>query len=165
MKRVDVVAVNLLECDLFELFSLSKEFYLDLERLDSKYFELQKKYHPDKYGADDISTHVTKSYQILKSPLLRAQYLLSLENIIVNSEDKDSIKPSPEMLEMILDAREELSLFKKKDEYENFRKEKTILKDQLITKISDNFLHKNYQEAASQTIHLRYVMKLLEEIK
>jgi molecular chaperone HscB len=164
MKKGDVVVANLLEYDLFELFDLEKKFDLDLNELDHKYFQLQKKYHPDKYQRDDLSAHITKSYIILKSHLKRAQYLLSLENIMVNSQDKDSIKPPDEILEIILEDREKLSLLDSANEYEVFKKNKIELKDQLIIKINDNFLDKNYQEAANNTIYLRYVMKLLEEI-
>lgn len=167
MKKVDVAVANLLECELFLLFNLEKTFDIDLNILDQRYFELQKKYHPDKYQYDNFfaySSHITKSYLILKSPLKRAQYLLSLENIIVNSDDKNAIKVSDAILENILIDREKLLFLDNEDDYNILRQNQTELKNKLISMISDNFDHKNYDVAAQNTIHLSYVMKLLEEL-
>jgi len=74
----------------FELFGLPPRFRLDLPRLDSRYRELQREVHPDRFAAApqseqrvsmQLSTRVNEAYQTLKSPLGRAGYLLQLQGL------------------------------------------------------------------------------------
>lgn len=76
--------------DHFELFGLPPRFRLDLPRLDSRYRELQREVHPDRFAAApqseqrvsmQLSTRVNEAYQTLKSPLGRAGYLLQLQGL------------------------------------------------------------------------------------
>ena len=71
----------------FELFGLPQSFSVDREQLDSRYRELQRATHPDRYvNASDQerrismqqAARVNEGYQILKDPLLRGRYLLEL---------------------------------------------------------------------------------------
>jgi curved DNA-binding protein CbpA len=39
--------------DYFELFGISETLTPDLKSLESKFFELSKKYHPDRVGGDE----------------------------------------------------------------------------------------------------------------
>jgi len=72
----------------FELFGLPARFRLDQAKLDSRYRELQREVHPDRFAAApeseqrvsmQLSTRVNEAYQTLKSPLGRAGYLLQLQ--------------------------------------------------------------------------------------
>ena len=72
----------------FELFGLPPCFRLDLARLDSRYRELQREVHPDRFAAAppseqrvsmQLSTRVNEAYRTLRSPLGRAGYLLQLQ--------------------------------------------------------------------------------------
>ena len=65
----------------FEIFGLKPQFRIDKQKLDEKYFEIQKKVHPDRFaGADEgqqrrslqWATRVNEAYQVLKTPLARA---------------------------------------------------------------------------------------------
>ena len=71
----------------FELFNLNTDFQLDLARLGQTYQTLQHLTHPDKFatGSDrekllavQKNAQVNDAYHTLKSPLLRAEYLLAL---------------------------------------------------------------------------------------
>jgi molecular chaperone HscB len=74
----------------FELFGLPQSFAVDRVQLDTRYRELQRAAHPDRYAtASDLerrvsaqqATHINEAYQTLKDPLARGRYLLELAGI------------------------------------------------------------------------------------
>ena len=77
------------EIDFFKLFGLKKSFVLSLEELDRCYFKLQIKTHPDRNKDEDkTSADLNIAYRILKNPVSRAEYLLTLMGYSVpESED------------------------------------------------------------------------------
>ena len=72
--------------DYFTLFDLERSFTLSGEALSSRYRELQRQYHPDRFAHDpdqqrqavEWTAHLNQAYQTLASPVLRAAYLLEL---------------------------------------------------------------------------------------
>src|SRR5690606_10742494 len=79
----------------FELFHLPEQFELDLAQLSASYQQLQQLTHPDKFAtASDQqrllsvqkNAQLNDAYQALKSPLLRAEYLLELKGIDLKHE-------------------------------------------------------------------------------
>jgi molecular chaperone HscB len=79
----------------FELFGLPRSFAVDREQLDSRYRELQRTMHPDRFAnASDQerrismqqATQINEGYQILKNPLQRGRYLLELGGYRFNDE-------------------------------------------------------------------------------
>jgi molecular chaperone HscB len=74
----------------FELFGLEPGYALDAGRLEHAYREIQAKIHPDRFAhAGDAerrasmewTTRVNEAYRILRSPVLRARYLLELNGV------------------------------------------------------------------------------------
>lgn len=79
----------------FELFDLTPQFELDLSQLAKTYQHLQQLTHPDKFAtaseqqrllAVQKNAQVNDAYQVLKSPLLRAEYLLELRGLDLKHE-------------------------------------------------------------------------------
>jgi molecular chaperone HscB len=73
----------------FELFGMPVGFRVDSAELASRYRELQKVVHPDRYAAAgeqsqrmslQSATMVNEAYEILRDPLKRARYLLTLQD-------------------------------------------------------------------------------------
>jgi molecular chaperone HscB len=73
-------------CNYFCLLGVPEAFDIDSKKLESEYKNLQKLLHPDKFTMKcneerDRSTHnssvVNQAYQIIKSPVDRAVYLVS----------------------------------------------------------------------------------------
>lgn len=69
----------------FELFGLADSFQLDLDQLDERYRELQRRVHPDRFvNATDSerrlsmqhAAKINEGYRTLKDPLRRGYYLL-----------------------------------------------------------------------------------------
>ena len=79
----------------FELFGLPQSFVVDRAQLDSRYRELQRATHPDRFvNAGDQerrlsmqqATRVNEGYHVLKDPLLRGRYLLELSGFTFSDE-------------------------------------------------------------------------------
>lgn len=94
----------------FELYGLPESPVTDVSAVTKKYFELQKKYHPDFYSNESEeeketamlqSAAVNKAYNIFKNPDKTIEYYLQLKNIITPDE-KYSLPPDflMEMMEL-----------------------------------------------------------------
>jgi len=115
MSKTSVVAAKALTSNHFELFGLAPAFALDPERLDAAYRDIQAKVHPDRFAqAGDaerraslqMTTQVNEAYRTLKSPVLRAQYLLGLHGVDVDFETNTAMPP--ELLVEQMELREQL---------------------------------------------------------
>ena len=79
----------------FELFDLPVTPVVDKALLSKKYFQLQRKFHPDFYSqstdeereeALQQSADVNKAFIILKDELLTIEYFLQLKGVIAEGE-------------------------------------------------------------------------------
>jgi molecular chaperone HscB len=100
-----------LEKNYFELFGLPSQFTVDLQDLATRYRELQKKFHPDKFVsstdaerrmASQMAAQINAAYQSLKSPLERGRYLLKLSGIELDDEKDTQMNPAFLMEQMEL---------------------------------------------------------------
>ncbi|MEN9390929.1 MAG: hypothetical protein RL017_226, partial [Pseudomonadota bacterium] len=76
---------SLLKADAFQIFNLDYNYAIDLKVINSKYLQLQKQLHPDKWLNNSqfnlillVSAHINDKYKCIKSPVLRAIELLEL---------------------------------------------------------------------------------------
>lgn len=99
----------------FELFSLPVSYQVDQAALRERYKELQQQFHPDRYSdksaqdkrlAMQFASEINSALQTLKSPLLRAQYLLELAGQAEDTETRKTNDPAFLMAQMEL--REQL---------------------------------------------------------
>ncbi len=99
----------------FELFELPISFNVDKSKLALKYFELQKKYHPDFFAngteheqeeALEISSQLNKALKILKNQDLTIKYVLQLKELI---EEEEKYQLPPAFLMEMMELNEELS--------------------------------------------------------
>jgi molecular chaperone HscB len=99
----------------FELFDLPVDFMINKDKLVSKYFELQKKYHPDFYTkgteheqeeALEISSQLNKALKILKDEDATIKYVLQLKGLL---EEEEKYQLDPEFLMEMMELNEELS--------------------------------------------------------
>ena len=84
----------------FELFGLPQQFAQDRSVLDTRWKELQREAHPDKFTAQGTaaqrvamqwSVRINEAYQRLKDPLKRAAYLCELNGVPVNAENNTAM--------------------------------------------------------------------------
>ena len=160
MKKEDAVAENRLmfssKQNYFELLAIDQQFEIDRKLLDENYIKLQQLIHPDKLVnksnaekilAMEYSAKLNEIYSILKDDKKRAEYLLLLQNIIVNT-DEDNVKPDLELLADIMDLSENPDL-------EVIEKEK-----QKCWKIFKETYLNNLRIAAQAIIKLQYLNKI-----
>ncbi len=160
MKKVDVDVENPsmfeLKQNYFELLNLPQQFEIDKKNLHESYIKLQQLFHPDKLvnksNAEKIlglefAAKLNNIFQILNDDKKRAEYLLSLNNIIINTDDSN-VKPSVLMLAEILELSEnpdiELIELQKQECWQIFM---------------DNY-PSDQQKAAQAIIKLQYLSKI-----
>ncbi len=132
----------------FELFELPISFKTDKGKLAQKYFELQKKYHPDFFAkgteheqaeALEISSQLNKALKVLKSQDQTIKYVLQLKRLL---EEEEKYQLPPAFLMEMMELNEELD--------ESSAKKIQELEDQLYTEVEpiiENYDHANVLEA------------------
>lgn len=89
-----------LQSDDFELFALPARFAQDRALIDSRWKELQREAHPDRFAAQGAaaqrvamqwSVRINEAYQRLKDPLKRAAYLCELRGAPLRAEDNTAM--------------------------------------------------------------------------
>ena len=100
----------------FDIFSLPIGWSIESAVLDSRYRQLQRQFHPDRYaGKSDVDIRlavqtaalINDAYATLMSPLKRAQYLLKLGG--VKADQESHITSDGEFLMAQIELREELA--------------------------------------------------------
>ncbi len=155
----------------FSLFGLSPAYVFSESELHKRFIALQRETHPDKLIGKNAeerliaiqkSMRVNDAYDTLKSPLTRAEYLLELNGVFVNT-DEDSEKPDNALLMEILELREQLS------ECDSGPALKVAMDDikasmsRVITELEGAFATESFERAAQLTMRLKYLGKSLEE--
>ncbi|MEO6803334.1 MAG: Fe-S protein assembly co-chaperone HscB [Granulicella sp.] len=83
--------------DFFEFFALPRKLHLDTAALEKQFYTLSRKLHPDRFAARPAaeqeaalaqSSLLNDAYRTLKDPILRTQYLLSLEGVELEEQSK-----------------------------------------------------------------------------
>lgn len=161
------------QSDHFSRLAMPRDFDLGIKKLEVSYFSLQTKLHPDRFSRKSEkeklysmqqSMSLNEAYEVLKNTLSRAEYLLKLESVIVNA-DNATVKPCQILLAESLESRERLSDATTENEIRVLTIENMENKLTTIDEIKQNFTQRKLEEAAQNTIRLRYLEKLAEEIK
>jgi molecular chaperone HscB len=106
--------VNLQSTD-FELFQLPEQFAQDRGQLDTRWKDLQREAHPDKFASHGTaaqrvamqwSVRINEAYQRLKDPVKRAAYICELHHAPINAENNTAM-PTDFLMQQI-ELREEL---------------------------------------------------------
>ena len=148
--------------DYFQLYSIKKEFLLDLSELKLKQKMLLKKMHPDlfvnstaieKKVASDFATLVNKAFGVLSDPITRGEHLCSILGL---QFDIENIKlTSVDLLEKQFEIRSELddirenSSSKKFFLIERFGKHLEARINQMLVEIDKSFRGLDLKDNAS----------------
>ncbi|QIU89969.1 co-chaperone HscB [Yokenella regensburgei] len=101
--------------DYFTLFGLPTRYQLDTQLLATRFQDLQRQFHPDKFAsrpqseqlaAVQQSATINQGWQTLRHPLARAEYMLSLHGFDLASE-QHTVRDTAFLMEQ-LELREEL---------------------------------------------------------
>jgi molecular chaperone HscB len=113
----------------FDFFSLPRKLKLDVVALEKQFYAMSRRLHPDRFASKPAgeqeaalkeSSLLNDAYRTLKDPVLRTQYLLSLEGVELEEQSKaatDAARASgvekkqvvpPELLEEVFELNMQL---------------------------------------------------------
>ncbi|MEO6542165.1 MAG: Fe-S protein assembly co-chaperone HscB [Ferruginibacter sp.] len=155
----------------FELFELPVSLKIDKSKLAQKYFELQKKYHPDFFAqgteheqeqALEISSQLNKALKIFKNEDQTIKYVLQLKELL---EEEEKYLLPPEFLMEMMELNEELS--------DNSAQQVQDLEDELYSEVKP--IIENYDDATATTVGLlklkeyyfkkKYLQRILDRLE
>jgi molecular chaperone HscB len=161
-----------LKSDDFTLFGLERCFHQDRTLLDTRWKDLQRQAHPDKFAdqgaaaqrvAMQWSVRINEAYQRLKDPLKRAAYLCELHGVPVNAENNTAMPTAFLMQQM--QWREELDDAQGADDLEQIRlqvkqAERDVL--QLIEQLLDQ--QHDFEMAVGQVRALMFIERFADDV-
>jgi molecular chaperone HscB len=83
--------------DYFSFFDLPRRLTLDVPALEKQFYTLSRRLHPDRFASKPAteqeaalaqSSQLNDAYRTLKDPILRTQYLLTLEGVELEEQSK-----------------------------------------------------------------------------
>src|ERR1700730_18807903 len=101
--------------DHFSLFGLPRKLWVEMSALEKKFLELSWKLHPDKFvnasaAEQELSlkgsSQLNDAYRVLRDPIARVEYLLGVEGMRKEGEQKQQVPP--ELLEEVFELNESL---------------------------------------------------------
>lgn len=117
----------------FDFFSLPRKLVLDVAALEKQFYVLSRKLHPDRFASKSAadqeaalaqSSLLNDAYRTLKDPILRTQYLLTLEGVALEEQSKSATEAArasgtekkqivpPELLEEVFELNMQLAEMK-----------------------------------------------------
>src|SRR5581483_7895421 len=104
--------------DHFEVFELPRKLAIDTAALQRRFYELQKRHHPDfqarasageQAAALEASARLNTAYRALRDPIARVEYLVRLEEGRETPEGaEEKPKAPPELLAEMFEIQEAL---------------------------------------------------------
>ena len=158
----------------FEMFGLPVNYQVDLSLLADRYRSMQRKFHPDRYAskpaqeqrlAVQYAAVINQAYTELSSPLLRAQYLLSLQNMegvgdVQITRDPQFLMQQIELREQLADLSEANDAFAILDEVAGQAESDYVGLQQVF---DQQYSRSEFQYAAETVAKMQFFSKLLNE--
>ena len=163
----------------FDLFGLPEQFELDTSKLATSFRELQAQFHPDRFvNADDQERRVAlqstgfinEAHEAIKSPRLRARYLLTLKGLAFDDEidttnDGMFLMQQMEMREALEEAQQQSDDAEEKlDAVERIGKEVRELNQNLHNEFVTQFEAEDYDAAKQAVLKMKFFERLSNEV-
>ncbi|MFV0322197.1 MAG: Fe-S protein assembly co-chaperone HscB [Alphaproteobacteria bacterium] len=157
----------------FEIMGISEAFIIDPKLLDHQYFERQKLLHPDRFAtktskekmyASQQAMAVNDAYNLLKSPLDRADYLcVVLGGESYKDETRKNVNPQILMASMMM--REALGQAKDEAALNEMLQKNQKKQDEVVNNISKFYNEKNIAALENEILSFQYERRFMQEIK
>ena len=94
----------------FDFFGIPHKLNLDGKELESRFYALSKRWHPDRFArgtpnqrriSEDATAILNDGYRTLKEPVLRAEYLLKERGFDIGEQKSGNVPP--ELLEEVFE--------------------------------------------------------------
>ena len=156
----------------FELFGIPMQFAQDRTQLDTRWKDLQREAHPDKFAAQGAaaqrvamqwSVRINEAYQRLKNPLKRAGYLCELHGAPINAENNTAMPT--EFLMQQMAWREALDAAETSQDFEEIASQSKEDERKLLLKIEQIIdTQRDYPAAAQQVRSLMFIERFASEV-
>ncbi|AHJ77085.1 co-chaperone HscB [Kosakonia sacchari] len=156
--------------DYFTLFGLPADYQLDVQALATRFQDLQRQFHPDRFAsrpqaeqlaAVQQSATINQAWQTLRNPLTRAEYLLSLHGFDLASE-QHTVRDTAFLMEQ-LELREELDEIEKAQDatrLDAFQQRVKAMYDTRHRQMVEQLASQTWDAAADTVRKLRFLDKL-----
>ncbi|BCU89676.1 co-chaperone HscB [Yersinia pseudotuberculosis] len=162
--------------DYFTLFGLPVRYLVDGNQLTTRYQELQRQFHPDRFATQpererlasmQQAATINDAYQTLKHPLKRAEYMLSLQGFDLGNE-QHTMRDTAFLMEQ-LELREELDAIEHKPDAETLLVEFSRRVAQMTTTRTQQMVEQLdaqlWVQAADTVRKLRFLDKLQQQVE
>ncbi|OMO68650.1 hypothetical protein COLO4_29517 [Corchorus olitorius] len=156
--------------DYFQIFGLEKKYDIEVDGLEGKYKDWQKKLHPDlvhsksekerEYAAEQ-SARVIDAYRTLSKPLSRAIYILRLEGVDVDEEQTVS---DPELLTEIMEIREAVEEATDSQALNQIQSQMKEKMEESSNSFANAYRSRKFDEAVTCIQRMTYYQRASEEI-
>lgn len=176
MSRTPAAAVNPSRSeDHFGLLGVPRQFEIDPEQLEREYLSRAAVVHPDRVAtgtstqrreAMERSSAVNEAYRTLRDPVQRAEYLVKLGGIDLDSSDTNGGAPKMDqafLIEMI-ERREQLEQAREHDALDELRAKVEDELDDVLDDAVASLGKGDLQGAAEKLVVRRYLQRLVDEI-
>lgn len=155
----------------FELFAIEQTYNIDQKLLQTQYFVLQAKHHPDRSRNElerrenlEYSMLINEAFKILQDDYLRAEYLLKIKGEFIDDNKLKNLL-SPDQLEEILESYELIEITQDLSQLHKLQHDKSEDCQKLVLKLEQEFKANNLKQALDLTARLKYLTNLVGNIK
>ncbi|QDS68219.1 hypothetical protein FKW77_010581 [Venturia effusa] len=148
-------------------------FSVDTRALRNEFLKLQAQAHPDlhpaerKKQAEALSSRINEAYKTLQSPLLRAQYLLSLRGETAHEDDAAKLGDASEdqdLLMEVLELREAIEEAQVQEEVDAIKRENEERVRESVRVLEEAFKADDIDTARREAVKLRYWINVEETL-
>ena len=153
----------------FELFEIPVSLVVDKNVLAKKYFELQKKFHPDFYAQEtefeqadalEKSSQVNKALKVLKNSDETIKYVLQLKGLL---EEEEKYQLPPAFLMEVMELNEELS-DNSRQQVDDLETEIYLPVKHIIEHFSDATTNEDLLKVKEYYFKKKYLQRILDRI-
>lgn len=162
--------------DYFEILGIPRGFRLDESALEARYRELSRLLHPDRHAARSATERrlalekmieVNDAYRALRDPVRRAAYLLSLRGFELGESDGSKFLPHDFLMEVMerREAFDDARAARDTDAVSRLKKQAGEEREAALEALGTAFENKDDSKAAAQVSIIRYLDRLLSDIR
>jgi len=161
------------QTDHFARLGLGVSFDLDHHDLERRYFDMQRRLHPDRFAAKPAqeralsqqqAVSLNEAYETLKDPLSRAYYMIHLEVAEVLPEGCNLVNDT-ELLVETMELREALAEAGTVADVDVLSKRAVDDIEICVKELSAYFADDDLESACKLATRLKYLRKLAEEAR
>jgi molecular chaperone HscB len=167
--------------DHFARFGLERRWTVDRDALERRYLERSRQVHPDRFvGADsgtrraalEHSSALNSGYRILRDPVARAEYLVKLGGLDLDSSDPQTGAPHPDQAFLIdmIERRERLAEIRESgsdtlDALDDLQDEIEAELEAVLDRALAALEREDIRAAAAALVHRRYLDRFITEVQ